>query len=309
MLGAVTFTLRRVRRVRPATAFPFTLGLFSGTLITAFLVLALRSIDTESSGTLVRERLGGPFVDMEGKVMPAVPHEDEPVSKRLSQQAQYVMCPKKLASYNVISSREAFRTRGFAIHRTWGSSRTKSLSFYLFPPGEDEEMNFAFKRRIPVVSKKGFHQAGKDMTDLQEGVFQSWRYICEEKSKSYQWYIVVKDTAYLRVEGLEQLLSHLNSSKPLLIGRSVMPVGHQRDELGLKEGDNYCLEAGYVVSAGALELLCPKLPACQLNAMSENEDVEIARCIRKYARTNCTTASEVHIHYNEDMYYQLELLH
>ena len=40
-------------------------------------------------------------------------------------------------------------------------------------------------------------------------------------------------------------------------------------------------------------MLCPVLPTCQEKVMSENEDVEVARCIRNYVGINCTTAYEV----------------
>ena len=51
--------------------------------------------------------------------------------------------------------------------------------------------------------------------------------------------------------------------------------------------------SGYAISWKTLELLCPVLPTCQEKARSENEDVEVARCIRIYAGINCTTAHEV----------------
>ena len=40
-------------------------------------------------------------------------------------------------------------------------------------------------------------------------------------------------------------------------------------------------------------MLCPVLSTCQEKVMSENEDVEVARCIRNYVGINCTTAYEV----------------
>ena len=101
------------------------------------------------------------------------------------------------------------------------------------------------------------------------------------------------DDVYVRTSALENLLSSLNSSEPLLIGRPVYPTGAARDKLGLREGEGYCMESGYIVSWGAMERLCAGLPWCQENAKSENEDVEIARCIRIYSRANCTAANEV----------------
>ena len=282
MLGVAT--MRQVKRIRPATAFPFTVGVFTGTLITAFLCLALSSIDDDG----VRVQVD--VIDAAIVKMPAVPHEE----KRLQHhEEQLPLQPMKLVSYNVIGSRWWLKTRGLAVHHTWGSGM-KNLEFYLFPPLEDEELNFAYKRRIPIVSlsfKKSLRKSD-EKTDLQ-GVFKTWKDICEKKKDNYQWFMKLQDNVYIRAKELEAVLGSLNSSEPLFIGHSVSPLGDERDELGFREGENYCLEMGYVVSRRTLELVCPKLGICQANARSENEDVEVARCIRIYAGINCTTANEV----------------
>ena len=278
----------RIRKLRPATAFPFTLGIFSGTLITAFLCLALRSIDEEKGTVLIRDP-GAGGRDGAVRMPPAVHVQEDEEGFRRQDQLQ----PRKLASYNVISSREALKTRGVAIYRTWGESLKSELDMYLFPPAMEEEINYALKRRMPIISlgsKKTLEPAkGRDT----QGVFRTLTDICNKKAGSYQWFVKLQDDVYLRTKKLETLLSSLNSSEPLFIGHSVTPMGRERDELGFKEGENYCLEAGYVLSWRALILLCPMLPICQENAKSVNQDVEVARCIRNYVGANCTTSNEV----------------
>ena len=277
-----------MRKVRPATAFPFTLGIFSGTLITAFLCLALKSID-EEKGTVLISDPGARGRDAV-RMPPAVHVQDEE-----GFQGQDQLQPRKLVSYNVVSSREALKTRGVAIFRTWGGSLKSELDMYLFPPAMEEEINYALKRRMPIISlgsKKTFEPT-KETDD--QGVFRTLTDICNKKVGSYQWFVKLQDDIYLRTQKLEMLLSSLNSSEPLFIGHSVTPMGQERDELGFKEGENYCLEAGYVLSWRALSLLCPVLPICRENAKSVNQDVEVARCIRTYVGANCTTSNEVSV--------------
>ena len=279
----------RIRKIRPATAFPFTVGIFSGTLITAFLCLALRSID-EEKGTVLISDPGARKQDVV-RMPPAVHVEDEVVF--LPQKQRDQPQPRKLVSYNVISSRQALKTRGVAIHQTWGENSKNELDLYLFPPAMEEELNFALKKRMPVVSlssKKMFEPV--EGSDAQ-GIFRTLTNICQNKKGNYQWFVKLQDDVYLRTKELEALLSSLNSSEPLFIGHSVTPMDQERDEVGFREGENYCLEAGYVLSWRTLTLICPVLPFCQENARSVREDVEVARCIRDYVGVNCTTSNEV----------------
>jgi len=230
MIGAAT--LRRVRKVRPATAFPFTLGVFSGTLITTFLCLALRSMDDEGATVMIRE----PGAKAEIlKVPVAATHLQDSKPN-----------PRKLVSYNVISAKEALKTRAFAVHRTWGDNVKENIDYYVFPSAGNEEINFAYTRRIPVISLDSESKRFGFDTDLNnfQGVFKTWKNICAKKSKDYQWFVKLQDKTYLRTHKFEKLISSLNSSEAVFVGHSVVPFGSERDELGLWEGESYCLEAG-----------------------------------------------------------------
>lgn len=283
--------MRHVRRVRLATAFPFVLGVFSGTLITAFLFLAVRSIDDlEGNGPhvpgmeAVNEQTKG-LSEFENELRP--PHPGQSTGER-----KVSFLPRRIASFNVLISK--LETRGLAVEKTWASAaKTKErVEFYLLPsPKPEEETISALKKRIQVnfLGTKDIY--GNDY----QGVFDLWRDICQRKLNKYHWFVQLKDSVYVQANKLESLLSSLNSSKPIFIGRSVMPVGYVRDELGLREGESYCFEGGYAVSWKTLEMVCPFLSACQDGSKSENEDVEMARCIREHAGINCTANSQVHV--------------
>ena len=230
MLGAAT--LRRVRKVRPATAFPFTLGVFSGTLITTFLCLALRSMDDEGATVMIREP--GARAEILKVPVAAIHLQDSRPN------------PRKLVSYNVVSSKEALKTRAFAIHRTWGDNVKDNIDYYVFPSAGNEDLNFAYNRRIPMISLDSESKRFGIDTSFNnfQGVFKTWTDICTKKSKDYQWFVKLKDSAYVRTRKFEKLISSLNSSEPVFVGHSVVPFGSERDELGLWEGESYCLEAG-----------------------------------------------------------------
>ena len=230
-----TAVLHRVRKVRPATAFPFTLGVFTGTLITAFLCLALRSMDDEDATVMVRE----PGAKTEILKVPAA-------ATNLQERKPRAVEPRNLVSYNVVSSKEVLKTRAYAIHRTWGDKVKGNTDYYVLPSAGEEEINFAYKRKISVVSLGSEHTGLESDTNVNnfQGIFRTWKNICMKKSKDYQWFVMLKDNVYLRTHNFEKLLSSLNSSEAIFVGHSVVPLGSERDELGLGKGESYCLEAG-----------------------------------------------------------------
>ena len=283
-----------VRKVRPAIAFPFVLGVFSGSLISVFLFLAVRSIDD-----LDRESLPGMEAREEGvkRNLDVLARENGPGSRGTASESErnVVFLPRQTVSFNVLVSME---TRGWAIEKTWGGGMKLKdrIDFYLLPSAQvKKEMFSELKKKAQIIPLGTNDDSELISDDSYQGVFDLWTDICKRKSRNYHWFARLKDNVYLQADKLESLLSSLNSSKPILIGRSVTPVGYRRDELGLRSGESYCFEGGYAVSWKTLELVCPYLPDCQLEAKSENEDVEMARCIRKHTGINCTTNTEVNL--------------
>ena len=279
----------RSKRIRLATVLPFTAGIFLGTLITLFLVLTIRSIDEES--TVFREDgLTGVVV------MPSTPRSTKPQKNLnthtvIDQTTHHI----ELASYSVLVEKSQLKTRGLAAHKTWASSLGRRVSYYLFPPGGDEDINFAYKRRMPLITLGGGPKKQNRRT-TNSGIIQALMDVCQRDLGKYQWYVKIADTTYVRTKQLEKILVTLNSSETQFIGHGVFPEGRKREELGLREGEGYCLEMGYVMSVRTLQLVCPMLDYCWENARSDNEDVEIARCIRLATGINCTSSLEVYKH-------------
>ena len=274
---------RRIVRVRLATVLPFMAGMFLGTLMTLFLVLSLRSIDED---TVYKEDERTGVV-----VMPSSPRGLPPKKTKNVEYTDDAGGHRELVLYSVVVGRSELRTRGLAAQQTWASGLGRRVSFYLHPPGGDQDVSFAYKKRIPLVTlgSNPRRQPGR----TSSGVICSILDVCERQLGRYQWYAKIDDKTYVRPSELEAVLSTLNSSEPHLIGHQVLPDGRDREELGLREGEGYCMEMGYVMSAGALRLVCPLLEQCWEKAQSENEDVELARCVRLATGINCTSSQEV----------------
>lgn len=276
-------------RIKLTVALPFILGVFLGTMITSFLMLAVQSIDEESP--IQRDIAGEDFPQPE---LGGVESPDDISDEDQVQAEVLTLSPSRLVSYNILTSEAMFKDRGFAIHRTWGSEKAtqKSMEYYLYPRAGKEEVSFATSRKMRVTS---LELEGEEEMMENQGTFNLWKSICEKKLEDYMWFVKLHDVVYLRKTGLMKLLSSLNSSESLFVGKTVFPSGKRREDLGLREGESYCHEACYVLSWKAVKLLCPKLETCQENARSTNEDVEIARCLKTYLQVQCTAATEVSI--------------
>lgn len=287
-------------RVRLITALSFTVGVFLGTIVALFLVLTLRSIDDDYRGE-------NNYFDERGAAsvkMPSMPHiqteiENDGASHRLTNSdattAASVVGARELVTYSAIIPKSELKRRGLAAHKTWASDLGNRVRFYLVPGGADEEIDFAYKWRMPVISLGSTARRNwlAQNSPAPQGIITAWMDVCERELGKYQWYTKVQDTTYLRRQKIEKLLMSLSSSEALFIGLQVLPGEKESEELGLRSGEGYCMEMGYILSARTLQMLCPMLKYCQENAQSENEDVEIARCIRRSAGINCTSAQEV----------------
>lgn len=275
---------KRLKRVRLTTVLPFTAGVFLGTLITLFLVLTLRSIDDDESIH---------SVSADARVFPSKPRIHKVKNGHLTDISDETT-RKELVSYSVVLPRSELKARGLAAHKTWASGLGDRVNFYLSSPAGDEEINFAYKRRMPIIALDSKSRSGtSDTLLINGGTMRTFLDVCKRDVGKYQWYAKIHDTTYVRTKALESILVTLNSSEAHFIGHQILPEGREREELGLREGEGYCMEMGYVMSVRTLRLLCPMLQYCRENARSENEDVEIARCVRLAAGINCTSSREV----------------
>ena len=71
-------------------------------------------------------------------------------------------------------------------------------------------------------------------------------------------------------------------------------------KLALGENENFCMGGpGIILSRETLSLFTPHIKKCLKNFYTYHEDVELGRCVHKYANTSCTWSYEMqHILYN-----------
>ncbi len=88
--------------------------------------------------------------------------------------------------------------------------------------------------------------------------------------------------------------------KPYYIGQPGMGTKEEYGKLALGENENFCMGGpGIILSRETLTRFTPHIKKCLKNFYTYHEDVELGRCVHKYANTSCTWSYEMqHILYN-----------
>jgi chondroitin sulfate synthase len=79
-----------------------------------------------------------------------------------------------------------------------------------------------------------------------------------------------------------------------------MGTKEEYGKLALGENENFCMGGpGIILSRETLARFTPHIKKCLKNFYTYHEDVELGRCVHKYANTSCTWSYEMqHILYN-----------
>ena len=88
--------------------------------------------------------------------------------------------------------------------------------------------------------------------------------------------------------------------KPYYIGQPGTGTREEYGKLALGENENFCMGGpGIILSRETLARFTPHIKKCLKNFYTYHEDVELGRCIHKYANISCTWSYEMqHILYN-----------
>ena len=264
---------------------PFFLGAFTGTLIASIFCIGFWSFDE-----LI-------IVNQPDLVIPQSrlqPSDDTKV-ERTTGPGLYQ--PRDLVLYNIlITDQNSMINQAAASCSSWGHDM-KNLKVHAFYSINNEGQRFIKRNNIPLVipSKKIQMKRRRNVQhDMDEMVsMMTIEQICDGYQHRYHWYVKMYGDTYVRTSLLERLLVQMDSSQHVYMGLPVVPNSYERDDLGMRPGENYCDSFAYVLSRTTMNLLCAHLEQCQKEARSIHEEVEISRCIRKFGKVNCTNAKDL----------------
>ncbi|KAG9341313.1 hypothetical protein JZ751_019417 [Albula glossodonta] len=183
----------------------------------------------------------------------------------------------------VMTAQMYLNNRAIAAHRTWAQTVPGRVEFF-----SSQGSNTSLP--LPLVA---LHKVD-DSYPPQKKSFVMLKYIHDHYLEQYEWFMRADDDVYIRTERLENLLRGLNSSEPILLGQPGTGTLDEVGTLALEPGENFCMGGpGVVLSREVLRRIAPHIGQCLREMHTHHEDVELGRCVRKFAGVQCVWSYEM----------------
>ena len=291
------------RRLQPSRASLVAVRVLVGVVCGFF--IGTRSRDFLATCSLaVRDGLGGgdgaagccgggggpgPDVDYNGdgglRVPPASSHLHPDLLLDITSGGLRDGSPRNFLFVGIMTAKKYLSTRVVAAYRTWATSIPGKVMFFC-----SEGAQLPDHPEIPIVALAGVD----DTYPPQKKSMLMFKYMHDKFGDKFEWFMRADDDVYIKGTKLTALLHSVNSSVPHFIGQAGIGTTEERDKLSLKENENFCMGGpGIVMSRATLQRFVPHISYCLKNLYTTHEDVEIGRCVQKFAGTSCTWAFEV----------------
>ena len=167
--------------------------------------------------------------------------------------------------------------------RTWSKTIPGKVEFFS-SEGSDTSIS------IPVVPLRGVY----DSYPPQKKSFMILNYMHDHYLDKYEWFMRADDDVYIKGDRLESFLRSLNSSEPLFLGQTGLGTTEEMGKLALEPGENFCMGGpGVIMSREVLRRMVPHIGKCLREMYTTHEDVEVGRCVRRFAGVQCVWSYEV----------------
>ena len=211
--------------------------------------------------------------------------------KRVGEKTEDVDKAKgNLLFVGIITAKKYINTRVRAVYETWAKHIPGKVVFFSSEGSIAPKANDDTGDDIPIVALPGVD----DSYPPQKKSFLMLKYMHDRYGDRYNWFMRADDDVYVKGDRLVTFLNSLNSSKPLFIGQAGIGKKEELGQLSLDNAENYCMGGtGMLISQSALAKMVPHTSYCLQNLYTAHEDVEIGRCISKFAGVSCSWAFEV----------------
>ncbi|KAH8269890.1 hypothetical protein KR044_000604 [Drosophila immigrans] len=184
---------------------------------------------------------------------------------------------RNLVFVGVMTAKNFIEGRARAVYDTWGKEVPGRIAFFSSEGSYSEE--------LPVVGLKNVD----DRYPPQKKSFMMLYYMYEHYIDRFEWFIRADDDVYMEPDKLERFLRSIDSSKPQFIGQAGKGNSEEFGLLSLEFDENFCMGGpGVILSSETLRRVAPHIPTCLKNLYSTHEDVEVGRCVQKFAGIPCT---------------------
>uniref|UniRef100_A0A8C9VLI5 Hexosyltransferase n=1 Tax=Scleropages formosus TaxID=113540 RepID=A0A8C9VLI5_SCLFO len=190
---------------------------------------------------------------------------------------------RKFLFVGVMTAQKYLNNRAVAAHRTWAQTIPGRVEFFS-SEGSDPSVP------IPVVALKNVD----DSYPPQKKSFMMLKYMHDHYLEQFEWFMRADDDVYVKGDRLESFLRSLNSSAPLFLGQTGMGARDELGKLALEPGENFCMGGpGVIMSREVLRRVAPHIRQCLQEMYTTHEDVEVGRCVRRFAGVQCVWSYEM----------------
>lgn len=196
---------------------------------------------------------------------------------------------ESLLFVGVMTANRYLATRAAAVHNTWARRVPGRVMFY----SSETSVRPAAVADLPLVPLPTVD----DSYPPQKKSFLMLQHMWDNYGGSYEWFMRADDDLYVRPDRLAALLRSVDSRKPVFIGQAGRGNQEEFGLLSLEYDENFCMGGpGVIMSRETLARVVPHIKHCLKNLFTTHEDVELGRCVQKYAGVSCTWSYEVTIH-------------
>lgn len=273
-MGEVTY--HPVMRKRRGLGSAF-LGLFVG-LILGFLILSYRLTVSNQQQQLAI------WTSMPGLRSP--PRASVRNIPRLKDDERINSSTSSLLFVGVMTAQKYLDTRAKAVYETWGKELPGKIAFFSSESSTIPE-NCPDLPLVPLPRVD-------DTYPPQKKSFMMLEYIWSNFGDRFEWFLRADDDVYVRTDRLEKLLRSVDSRRAMYIGQAGRGNSEEFGLLSLEYDENFCMGGpGVVLSRETLGRIVPHIKYCLRHLYTNHEDVELGRCVKKYAGIPCTWSYEM----------------
>ncbi|XP_045776005.1 chondroitin sulfate synthase 1 [Maniola jurtina] len=196
---------------------------------------------------------------------------------------------RTLVFVGVMTAEQYLTTRARAVYETWAQDLPGKIAFF------SSEVSRA--PGLPLIPLRNVD----DSYPPQKKSFLMLLYMYEHYGERFEWFMRADDDVYVRGDKLGEFLRSVDSRKPQFIGQAGRGTNNEKDALALDYNENFCMGGpGVLISRETMRRVAPHVKYCLKHLYTTHEDVELGRCVAKFAGVSCTWSYDMQtiLHHN-----------